>query len=150
MAGREKQKVYEYSKKGKYLKTHESMSEFATLYGYSKNIFAVGRYNGIIELDHGRIASLDRIGRVGVLEFQKRKASPYVGKGKNIAEGRLWSEGRDGEIEVYDLDGDKIATFKNLFVAKKMMKLHEGFHIDNARTIFPDGLLLKRVKKDEK
>jgi len=55
-----------------------------------------------------------------VLKFLKRTHSPYVGTGKAVSNTKYKKSG-DGEVKLFDLDGDEMATFRDLFTAKALL-----------------------------
>lgn len=130
MSGRPKNKVYHYTEDGKFIKTFECENDVRKEY-YSKDrgqrpLFirrsgtGVGNkvyyYNDTtITLPDGTIASKERIGRDGVFNYIKKSNSSYVG----IAD-------TERVINVSNLDGKVIATFKGLYVASLMTGIPKG------------------------
>lgn len=141
MAGREKIKVHLYDSKGKYIKTYEHISEFAVENSISKTVFSNKNANETQQLDNGNIASLNRIGKQGVRDFLRYKNSPYTSayKGRKIAE---VSNNGHCKVEVYNLDGEKVAEFKNSYFCETMMNL---FHIKRRKEFSRDGLRFEIV-----
>lgn len=124
MAGHPKQEVYLYDTDGKYLRSFESISQFARTYQLEDNIFS-NRKVDVYEFEDGRIAALYRIGREGIKKYRQYKSSPYTvnSPGRKIAETKLNKADKNKIITVTNLDGETIAEFKNSYFAKKLMKL---------------------------
>ena len=75
MSGRPKQKVYQYDSKGKYIKTWECKRDvIREYYPNDKGIRPLLDRNitEVLKKDN-TVISLSKIGRVGTLEFLKRK-----------------------------------------------------------------------------
>lgn len=125
--GREKMPVYLYDTDGKYIRPFESIREFAETFGLSKNILCYGRvHEDIYQFEDGRIACTYKIGREGIRQYKIRVNNLFLGKGSKIAE-TVYTEQNKGKVVVKDLDGNKLAVFKNIFVAKTML----GTTLDN-------------------
>jgi len=141
MAGREKVKVYLYDSKGKYIKSYEHISEFAVENNISKTVFSNKTAGEIQQLENGNIASLNKIGRQGVRDFLRYRNSPYTStyRGRKISEG---SYNGKCKVEVYNLDGEKVAEFKNSYFCETMMNL---FHIKRRKEFSRDGLRFEIV-----
>jgi len=128
MAGRTAKKVYLYNKEGGFERVFESISDFARTYNVEDNIFSTSdrRWkHEVYEFADGSIAAIYKIGRKGIEEYRRYKNSPYTkhSRGRNIAETVLEKTDRNKFIEVRNLDGELIATFKNSFFLKKLMQL---------------------------
>ena len=148
--GLEAKKVYLYDDNGKYLRDFESISEFARTFNFPDNILSNrGRsIEDTFEFEDGRVASLNRIGRKGVFKYKEYKNSPYVGRGKKIAK----SKDKGFKVEIYDLDGDKMAEFESVFHAISLTSLTKSmfFYANNrggGSFKTRDGLMIKYVKK---
>lgn len=149
-----KQTVFLYNHKGEYLKKFSSISEFASEYGLQENIFcnkSRGQYSAleqVILLPDTNIASTYRIGREGIRKWLAYKNNKFVGKGKEIALGALKNHGKMHKVQVFDLDGDLMATFENEYFAKIFIKPICDFpnsgNVKNGST-YPnkEGLLIK-------
>lgn len=144
--GIEAKKVHLYDEDGKYLRTFESISEFARTYNYPDNILSDRGRNvdDVFEFEDGRIASLERIGRKGVKKYKEYKNSPYVGRAKEISK----SKAIDKKVVFYDLDGDKIAEFQSIFHATILTNVsNSSFYAKSAREKggfkTSDGLIIK-------
>ena len=120
MAGKEKLKIYHYDRDGSFVRVYESVSEFARDYGVQQNMFKNSGYErDVVKLYDDTFAAKYRIGREGIRKYKARLNSEFVGINKALAKGKANASGDNFRILVYDLDGDKIATFENAFVAKK-------------------------------
>ena len=128
MSVRPKNKVYHYTPEGKYLKTFESESELRREYYSTDNgnrpIFnrvarnkgKIYHYNNVTAvLPDGSIVSRERIGRTGVLDYIRKRESPYT----NISK-------EEPLIEVINLDNSIIAMFKGAYIASKMTGIHQS------------------------
>lgn len=145
--GREKQKVYLYDADGSYIQSYNSISDFSKSFNLEKNITHRRTHQVnecFYEFIDGRIASLSKIGRVGVMKYQEIKRSPYVGKQKTY-----WSSSWNGyRYELYDLDMDLIAEFKSDWHLKLLtgIEVHTKFHGRHAEQVKTrDGLIIKRL-----
>ena len=145
--GRLKQKVFEYDSDGKFLRVHDSIKEFGDLYGLEKNVsHRRNEVKGVFyEFPDGRVASLKKIGRVGVREYKKYSESPFVGTPKS----HYISRGNGYKYELYDLDGDIMAVFQSEW----HLRLLTGIDIrsnfckhDHDTTELKRGIKIKRYK----
>ena len=113
MAGRKKLKIYQYNLSGKFIQTYESISRLRQVYFSDDNgkrpIF---RNKNYAVLSDNTIISTNKIGREGVREIIKRINNPYLTLGNKIQ-----------EIEVYNLDSIKIATFASINIASKITNI---------------------------
>ena len=142
MSGRPKQKVYQYDSKGKYIKTWESRrSVVRAYYPNDKGVRPLLARNSteLLKKDD-TVISLSKIGRTGTLEFLKRKNNPYVDRpaGGGAISGK--------ELEIYNLDNEKIAAFKDWDIAAKIMKMDKGIlynKVQKASGFDSNGLLFK-------
>lgn len=127
MSGLKPMKVYLYDTDGKYLREFISISEFARTFQMNENIFSGRNEDGVYEFEDGRIAALYRIGREGIKKYRRYKNSHYTKKyvGRIIAESVLKKNNKLGEVEVYNLDNELIATFKNVYFAGKLLKFND-------------------------
>lgn len=120
MAGREKQKVYHYDRDGSYVRSYDSLSEFAEDYGVQTNIFKNSGYiKDLVKLYDDTYASTYRVGRDGIRKYEKYNSSEFVGKNKSLALGKIRASGKNYKVLVYDLDNELIITFENTFIAYK-------------------------------
>lgn len=145
--GRAKQKVHEYNSDGSFNRSFESVSEFARVYNLEKNIsHRLKRiYNDVIYVfKDNRLASLRKIGRTGVRDFY-RWYNSSINKEKGRAK-------YDYYYELYDMYGDKVATFATSFHLYKIT----GIDVRNRFIIYNDadgvvvkmtnGIDVKRIK----
>jgi len=111
-------KVYLYGDSGKYLREFNSIDEFTTNFNFSSNIFSHNDWltDKIYHFKDGRVASLEKIGRKGVLKAKRYKNNKFVGGGKTRSE-TCYKKEKKGKVLMYDLDGDLIAEFKSIFQA---------------------------------
>ena len=146
MAGIPKQKVYLYDCDGSYIQEFESISNFADYVGISQNIFSVGKKREVIELEDGRVACLDRIGKESVRQYKRYRSSPYTVEyaGRNISESR---KNGQREVEVYTQDNEVVAVYKNSYFYKKMLGLISDPRIPT-RYWDKDGLKVRYSKND--
>lgn len=119
--GRLKQEVYLYDTDGKYLRSFESCSEFARTFQFPENLFS--RDFEVYEFEDGRVAATYRIGRKGIESWRRYKKSEYTKeyRGRKIAETVYKETDSLKEVELINLDGEVIATFKNEYFAKKLL-----------------------------
>lgn len=115
MSGRTKEKVFVYHLDGTFYKKFDSMSEYGKFFNMPKNslIVATKGYNII---DDYYIATKDRLGKQKIRDIIKYENSPYVGDGLKRAE----STSKQGEVKMYNLDGELIAWFKSHHFMKKL------------------------------
>jgi len=145
MAGRAKQKVYQYAADGRYIQSWSSVSLLTRAY-YPKDIsmrplFATNEIRQMSE--DSTVVSRTRIGKAGVINFLKRKSNPYVDRHK----GGGFISGKP--VEVYDLDDKLIASFSDADIAAKMLKMsasliYSRFHTPPRHG--RDGLMFKLIK----
>ena len=142
MAGRPKQKVYQYDSSGKYIKTWECKRDVVkAYYPNDKGMRPLLKRNEteLLKKDN-TVISLNKIGRAGTLEFLKRKNNPYVDRpaGGGAVSGRV--------LDIYNLDNEKIASFKDWDIASKMLKISKGSLFSKLKSsagFDTDGLLYK-------
>tara|TARA_R110000744_G_scaffold344063_3_gene449310 strand:+ start:92 stop:529 length:438 start_codon:yes stop_codon:yes gene_type:complete len=142
MSGRPKQKVYQYDSKGKYIKTWDCKRDvIREYYPNDKGLRPLLSRNPTETLKRdSTVISLSKIGRIGTLEFLKRKNNPYVDR--SAGGGAVSDKG----VEVYNLDNDMIASFKDWDIASKMMKIGKGSlwgKIQETSGFDTNGLLFK-------
>lgn len=117
MAGKPKIKCYEYDSNYKYLGEYESVQEVRNKYFSNdlgkRKLFESGK-NDYYKLDNGNFIANYRIGRHNLLKLERIKNCVYCSTNKNI---------KNKEIEVFNLKGEKIAEFKNLYIACEMLKI---------------------------
>ena len=122
--GKEKVKVYQYNKDGKFIKEWDSQTELRSKY-YSKNkgkypIFRKDfRPKDLVEfnisiLPDETLVSDEKIGRIGILKFIKRYENSYINR--QARSGKY----SDNRINIYDLDNNKIAEFKDIDICSKL------------------------------
>ena len=142
---REKKKVYEYDQEGTYLRSHDSVTDFGKLYGLEKNISKRRiEYKGVFyEFEDGRVFCLTRIGRKGVKLYKKFRRSPFVGNYK--AAYKAMTNGF--KYEVYDLDGELMATFKSDWHLKLLtgVDVHSKFAKKNTPVTTSNGMVIHRI-----
>jgi hypothetical protein len=138
MSGRPKQRVFQYNENGKFLKYWDCKNDFRKEYFPAdigiRPLFTEG---DIMVMEDNTIASISRIGRVGVKAFLKRYRSPYVD--------RKWLHGTfdNKKVVAYNLDNEKIAEFKDWDFACKLMNISRNTlnsRIRNGSTHGRDGL----------
>jgi hypothetical protein len=145
--GKESMKVYEYDEDGKYLRYHESIAEFARLYNLDKNVThnRVECKSVFYSFDDGRVASLKRIGRVGVMIYKEYVRSPFVGVQKSHHD----SKGNGNIYELYDLDGDIMAIFQSDWHLKLLTGIDVYTKFSNKKNNDPvkmgNGIIIKRI-----
>lgn len=108
MAGREKQKQYQYSKEGKFLKEYESLAKVLEKYNKSKGNFYGEKSYRLMEDE--TIICQNRPGREAIKRIYRIENCPFcntLNKNSKI-------------IEVYNLLGRKIAEFESLELVCKM------------------------------
>jgi len=144
MSGRPKQEIYLYDSDGKYLRKFESSSEFCRTFQFDDNLFS--RLDGVFEFEDLRVAATYRIGREGIEAWRRYKKSVYTKKyvGRKIAETVLNNNKIGNPLELINLDGEVIATFKNFYFAKKLLKMTDS-SVPNTKNFNEDGLKFRYV-----
>ena len=146
MAGREKQKVYHYDRDGSYVRSYDSLNEFAKDYGVQTNIFHNAGYTKeLVKLYDETYAATYRVGRDGIRKYERYHSSEFVGKGKALAMGKAKANGKHCRVFVYDLDNDLVATFESTFAAYRFGITHYQLSKSNGRY---DDKGLRVVLKD--
>lgn len=113
MSGRDKIKVFQYDKEGKYLKTFESLAEIQKLYFKGKQPLFV--YEEIMLLSDNTYICKERIGRDKLLQYLKRKENKLLVK-----------ERENKPIIVYNWDKIQIAEFYNIRIAAELLNIPSG------------------------
>lgn len=113
MAGREKIKIFEYSKDGKFLKEYESISELRNKYfSNDRGKRPLIRKNEYSTLPNGNYISTYRLGRDKIEFLNRRSKSKFINIKKS-----------NSIIECYNLDNIKIATFVDINIASKLTNI---------------------------
>jgi hypothetical protein len=147
-----KEKVYQYDQEGKFIKEWSSQSSVRAYYYSDKRgkypIFrndlkgAARLRSGLSFLPDGTIVTRKKIGKTGVMIYMRRYNNPYVERCLRH------SEHVDSIIEVYNLDNEKIAEFKDVDIASKMTgRSYSSIHSKvNSESHGRDGLKYKLIK----
>ncbi len=146
MAGRAPIKVYQYDANGKFMKEWACTNDVRRAYYPNVNgkmpFFPDGRgtYNAEYhELPDGSYVSKYRIGRERLLKLVKRDRSRFC---KDCAEER-------NVVEVYNLNGTKVANFRNPYVASLLLQLASGQIDRRCQNEFTHGDLIFKYKRDD-
>lgn len=108
MAGLPKQKQYQYSKEGKFIKEFESLTEVVEKYGKTKGKFYT---TGLQKrMNDGTWICQTRVGKKEIMKLEKIYNCPFC------IEGNYHKK----PIEVYNLVGEKIAEFNSASTFEKM------------------------------
>lgn len=140
MAGKSRERVFIYNKSGKLIEKFGSIVEFAYKYEVPNNFLSLKDLR--IISDSGFVASKNKVKSQVVRDLIRYHKSEYVGKNKRNAMANLKKQGEIKKIEVYDLDGDLVATFENSFYLRKMYRDIENV---NSKQPNKDGLIFKEV-----
>lgn len=109
MGGRLKQKQYQYSKEGKFLREFESLSEVVGYYNLKKGLFYQNE-DKVKRMDDNTWICQNRIGREAIVKLEKIYNCPYCTSD--------WSTQKP--IEIYNLLGKKLAEFNSFATFEKM------------------------------
>jgi len=141
MSGKPKEKVFIYDKKGKLIEKFSSIVLFAEHYQVPNNFLSLKDIRLISDTDNF-FASKNRVKSQVITNLIRYNNSKFVGKNKSNALTSLKKNGGIKRVEVYDLDGDLVATFENSFYLKRMYK-----DVDNLNSVLPnkDGLIFKEI-----
>ena len=105
-------RTYEYTKSGEFVTSYFSMSD-ARQQHYSdyEGVYPLFVDDDYHVLPNSNILCKQRVGREGIREYNKRKASPYLTEN--------WSKAvlKQKPISVVNVDGDEVARFANMHVA---------------------------------
>lgn len=140
MAGKSRERVFVYNKSGKLIEKFSSIVDFAYKHEVPNNFLSLKDLRIITE--SGLVASKNKVKSQVVRDLIRYDKSEYVGKNKLNAMVNLKRHGEIKKIQVYDLDGDLVATFENSFYLRKMYR-----DIDNLNSKQPnkDGLIFKEI-----
>tara|TARA_R110000868_G_scaffold177798_3_gene416923 strand:+ start:3714 stop:4136 length:423 start_codon:yes stop_codon:yes gene_type:complete len=108
MSGRPKQKQYQYSKEGKFLKEYDSLTNAENAYKLTKGNFYSGKEYRLMP-DETFICNR-RVGRDAIIKFYRIEKCPFCKK----------NDKRSKTIEVFNLLGEKLAEFNSLATLGKM------------------------------
>jgi hypothetical protein len=117
MAGRLKIKCYEYNPEGKYLQEYESIQEVRAKYfpdDLGKRPLLETGKEDYFQLDNENFIANYRIGRDNLRKLEKIRNCLYCSTNNNRD---------DKEIEVFNLRGELIATFKNAYITSLITKI---------------------------
>lgn len=141
MSGRPKIKVYEYQKDGKFVKAYDCINDARREYWPNdrgqRPLFKNGTYvYDFVKLPNGNILLQNRMYRDHIKKMIKRSESPWI------------DESNDNRyIQVLNMDGEQIATFKNIRIAGKMTNISDKTIYqslnNNKGCIGKNGLLFK-------
>lgn len=114
MSGRPKQRVYEYSKDGKFLGTYESQAEARGKY-YPNDIGKrpLFEYDDYHILNNENVLCRERLGRTGIKRLYKRLNNQFI-------------TDETEPIKVINLDNEVIARFKNIRIAYRITNVPYG------------------------
>lgn len=120
MKPNEKKKLYMYDSKGIFLREFESKKQFKDEYDSTYNKYD-DKYG--YKVLNGNVLSTKRLGKRRTLEILGYYNSPFVGRVKKSAETNLDKNGTNIPVQVFDLDGDLMAEFRNSFTLKMLTNL---------------------------
>jgi hypothetical protein len=120
MSGLPKQKQYQYSAEGKFLREFDSLTEVIKQYNFTKGNFYGGKDYKL--MSDGTYISHYRIGR------EKLKKQIRINNCKYCNVEYSTSKG----IEVYNLKNEKIAEFRNLAIAIKLTNISASTIVHSA------------------
>ena len=140
MAGKIREKVFVYNKSGKLIEKFSSIVDFAYKHEVPNNFLSKKDLRLITE--SGFVASKNKVKSQVVRDLIRYHKSEYVGKNKLNAMINLKKQGDLKRIEVFDLDGDLVATFENSFYLRKMYRDVENL---NSKQPNKDGLIFKEI-----
>lgn len=116
MGGLAKQKQYQYSKDGKFLKEYESLSSVNEKYKLTKGNFYSGR--NYRRMDDNTWICSERLGRNAIIKLERIYNCPFCSKKDRSSMKK--------PLEVYNLLGEKIAEFSSGYIFNKMTGLPLG------------------------
>ena len=145
MAGREKIKCYEYDLQGKYIREYESIQEVRDKFypndkGKRPIIF---NKEGYFKIENYGFIANHKIGRDTLRINERIKNSKYCNY-KSLDD--------EKEIEIYNLKGEKIAEFKNLYLISILTNIPKNTIISQIndsckkRQKLPKGELIFKIK----
>ena len=139
---RKKQKVYEYTHEGKFVKEWESIGQlYINMFPERKSTTTPFINNNRTIDSNGKVYSLDRIGSIGVRKYIRKKESPYVNKHGRTSTSKYV----DHVIVVVNLDGEEIAGFIDVNTAVNMLSIQHGNLYSKIRTGSYDKKGLKYI-----
>ena len=113
MAGRKPIKCYEYDPDGKYLREFESYQHVRNTYfpedTGKRPLFKSKK--DYLKLSNGNFIANYRIGQSNLKKLERIRTCKYCSTNKNI---------NNTAVEVFNLKGEKIAEFKNFYIASLM------------------------------
>jgi hypothetical protein len=145
MSGKAKEKVFVYNKKGKLVHKFSSIVEFADIYQVPNNFLSLKDIRLISDTDNF-VASKNRVKSQVVINLIRYNNSKFVGKNKSNALTSIKKNGGIKKIQVFDLDGDLVATFENSFYLRRMYRDVENL---NSKQPNKDGLIFKEISHSE-
>ena len=139
MAGKPKIKCYEYDSNYKYLGEYESVQEVRNKYFSNdlgkRKLFESGK-DDYYKLDNGNFIANYRVGGYNLSKLERIKDCVYCSTNKNI---------ENKEIEVFNLKGEKIAEFKNVYIASRICNIP---HSTLSQRLNPKNNKRNKVNKD--
>ena len=136
--GRFKIKVYQYSNIGKYLRSWESMAEIRNYYfsHISGKMPLFKTDDTTMVLPDGTILSKQKIGRVGVDEFLRKKDNPYLNSYKLQ---------NNNKVLIYNLNNELIAEFNNHKICTNLLNISNNDLLRKLKrqSVGKDGLIFK-------
>ena len=130
--GRDEKKVYLYNENGDFLLCFDNSTVFCNTNQFDKNKMSVNC--GVFIFEDRRVASWNKIGRIGVRKVLRYKDSEFVGAGKSIAYKHL-KKSKKGNVIFTDLDGLVVAVFDSVFQAQKLTGFSTIHHIKAGQSI---------------
>ncbi len=139
MAGRPKVKCYEYNPDGMYLQEYESIAEVRDKYFPEdkgiRPLFKTGTKD-YFKLDNGNFIANYKIGKENLRRLERVRNCVYCNNNGNI---------KDKQIEVFNLKGEKIAEFKNVYIASRICNIP---HSTLSQRLNPKNNKRNKVNKD--
>lgn len=113
MAGRPKMKMYEYDNNGKFIQIYETQQDVFNKYykGRKRPLLREGKEYGI--LPNGHYICDKQIGRDRIQKIQRIEGSKYVARASE----------KKRPVAVYNLAGEKIATFRSIYMASVLTNI---------------------------
>lgn len=118
MAGREKIKCFEYSEKGKFLREYKSIADVRNSFFINDNGKKplLTKENSYFKTPKNTFIANYRIGREKLLKLERISNCPFCNYSEHV---------KDRSFEVFNLNGEKIAEFKNAYIASKMLNISQ-------------------------
>lgn len=115
MSGKPKQKVYEYTQTGKFVRTYDSQAEAREVnFSNVKGKKPVFQYKEHRLLDNGNVLVKERIGRDAIKSLLRRESNEFL------------KDYKSPKVKLLNLDNKVIATFKNTNIASKLTGIPES------------------------